>query len=340
MTKIRLKYINAYKDRHGKMRWYYRRRGKKVALPGLPGSTEFMAAYQSALSSSSTPSEIGAGRTRPGTVAAVVAGYFASRAFRDDLAERTKQDRRRALEKFREDFGDGPIASLRRAHIEKIMEQQSSPAKALHFLIDIRELMRFAVRMGLRNDDPTQDIKRPKLKGDGLYAWTDEDMAKFEVAHPIGTRARLAMALGLYLGQRRSDVIRMGWQHVRGDGVIVIRQQKTGTPLLIPIHPKLQTVLDSVPRDRLTFVLTQYNKPFGPSPFSDWFHTECQKAGLPKAASFHGLRKAAARRLAEAGCSASVIASITGHKSLREVARYTAEADQLRLAKMGIETVS
>jgi integrase len=51
------------------------------------------------------------------------------------------------------------------------------------------------------------------------------------------------------------------------------------------------------------------------------------------------LRKAAARRLAEAGCSANVIAAVTGHKSLREVARYTAAADQLRLARQGIDAM-
>jgi integrase len=62
--------------------------------------------------------------------------------------------------------------------------------------------------------------------------------------------------------------------------------------------------------------------------FSKWFKKECRTAGLPKGASVHGLRKAAARRLAEAGCSASVIAAITGHRSLREVASYTAAADQ------------
>ncbi|RYG87342.1 MAG: site-specific integrase, partial [Alphaproteobacteria bacterium] len=49
--------------------------------------------------------------------------------------------------------------------------------------------------------------------------------------------------------------------------------------------------------------------------------------------SLHGLRKSAARRLAEAGCSAKQIAAVTGHASLREVERYTLAADQERLAR-------
>ena len=44
----------------------------------------------------------------------------------------------------------------------------------------------------------------------------------------------------------------------------------------------------------------------------------------------------ACRRLAEAGCSASVIAAISGHATLREVSRYAAAAEQVRLAHIGI----
>ena len=57
------------------------------------------------------------------------------------------------------------------------------------------------------------------------------------------------------------------------------------------------------------------------------------QAGLPDRCVTHGLRKAAARRLAEAGCSANEIASITGHVTLEEVARYTKAAEQKKLAR-------
>ena len=74
--------------------------------------------------------------------------------------------------------------------------------------------------------------------------------------------------------------------------------------------------------------------------FSDWFKCAVRMAGLPADASVHGLRKAAARRLAEAGCSANIIAAMTGHASLKEVARYTQAADQLRLARQGVEALT
>jgi len=54
-----------------------------------------------------------------------------------------------------------------------------------------------------------------------------------------------------------------------------------------------------------------------------WFGEAIEEAGLPDACVMHGMRKTAARMLAKAGCSALQIASITGHKSLAEIERYT-----------------
>jgi integrase len=199
--------------------------------------------------------------------------------------------------------------------------------------------MRCAIMVGLRADDPTAGIRRPRSRSAGIYAWNDQDIAAFEAAHPIGGRARLALALLLYTAQRRSDVIRMGWQHVR-DGVIHVRQGKTGRELRIPILAELQTVLDATPRDQMTFLVTRFGKPFSPVGFTNWFKGACRAAGLPEAASVHGLRKAALRRVAEADHGANVIAAISGHRSLREVARYTASADQLRMARQGIGAIA
>jgi integrase len=127
----------------------------------------------------------------------------------------------------------------------------------------------------------------------------------------------------------------MGRQHIR-DGVLAVRQQKTGALLAIPVTSPLAAVLDATPSDNLTFLVTDRGQPFEPMTFTKWFRRCCDAAGLPKACSAHGLRKAACRRLAEAGCSANEIASISGHASLREVERYTRAADQARMARHAI----
>ena len=127
----------------------------------------------------------------------------------------------------------------------------------------------------------------------------------------------------------------MGRQHVR-NSAIEVRQQKTGARLLIPIHPKLRKKLKALNNEHLTFLVTEYGAAFSVAGFGNWFGDAVQKAGL-RCRSLHGLRKSAARRLAEAGCSSKQIAAVTGHSSLREVERYTAAADQERLAQEAIK---
>jgi integrase len=128
----------------------------------------------------------------------------------------------------------------------------------------------------------------------------------------------------------------MGWQHVVTDDLISVQQDKTGTKLMIPINPMLRLSLASVPRTNMTFLITERGAPFTPAGFGNWFRKQCDLAGLAKC-SAHGLRKAAATRLADAGCSANQIAAITGHKSLSEVAHYTRAADQERLARQALQ---
>src|SRR5262249_55236735 len=147
-----------------------------------------------------------------------------------------------------------------------------------------------------------------------------------------GTKPRLALALLLFTAQRRGDVIRMGPQHVRS-GVLVVKQQKTGAELAIPVHPDLAVILEATPPAHLTYLTTRVGRPYAAADFSEQFRAWCDAADLPKACSAHGLRKAACRRLAEAGCSANEIAAISGHATLREIERYTKAAEQARLAR-------
>ena len=119
--------------------------------------------------------------------------------------------------------------------------------------------------------------------------------------HSVETRAGLALALLLYTGQHRSDVVRMGQQHVKG-GRILVRQQKTGRPLAIPINPELTRALAAGPKTNMTFLVTEHGASFSAAGFGNWFRRVCDAARL-SGCSAHGLRHAAGRRLAEAGAA-------------------------------------
>jgi integrase len=327
MTAIRLRYIHRYRDRHGSQRIYVRLPGKPlVPLPGLAGSAEFMAAYQAAIAGAEAPAPRQAGRVAAGSFNALVIAYYRSAEFLQ-LAANTKRVYHNIIERFRAEHGERPYAALQREHVRRLVAARAETPEAANSLLKIlHTLMQFAVNEGMRPDDPTAGVKRIRSKSEGFATWSEEQIAAFEARWPEGTRQRLAFALLLYTGQRRSDVVRMGRQHIR-NGAIDVRQQKTGTRLAVPIHRALRAALDACPSDNLTFLTTRAGQPFTSAGFGNWFADAVRAAGLAGIAA-HGLRKAAARRLAEAGCTAHQIAAITGHRSLQEVARYTRAADQ------------
>jgi integrase len=335
VTKIKLKFVNVYTDRHGRTRRYFRRAGSpKIPLPGEPGSAEFMDAYAAALANEPIPPAslpIGAARTIPGSVSALIIDWYKSADFLQ-LGDQTKTTYRGIVERFRAQHGEKRVSKLESQHIRTIIAKRvETPAAANNLLRILRLLMRHAVETGMRRDDPTIGVRPLKHRSEGFHAWTDDEIATFEKAHPIGTRARLAMAVLIYTGARRGDVVKLGRQHI-ADGRISWVQGKTKGRVSIPIHPALAEVLETVPRDQMTFLLTGQGKPFTDAGFTNWFSETARAAGLPLGCSPHGLRKAAARRLAEAGCTANEIMAITGHSTLKEVTRYTASASREAMA--------
>jgi integrase len=295
------------------------------ACPARPSSW----AYQDALAAA--PVAIGKSkRSKPGSVSAALADYYGSQVFRA-LTGDTAQKRRAILESFRQPYGDRPLASLPKEFIIALLDTMA-PHPARHWLKAFRHFIRWAEQRKLVRSNPTWGICINAPKSDGYHTWTEDEAAMFEAHHPVGSKARLAFALGIYTAQRRGDVIRIGRQHIR-DRVITVRQQKTGTTLAIPGHPELERIIAATPIGHLTLLTTKTGKSYGANDFSEQFRSWCDQAGLPPRCVFHGLRKAALTRLANAGCTVHEIAAISGHASLKEVERYTRGADQARNAR-------
>jgi integrase len=323
-------------DQHGKRRVRFRKGGFTTYLTGIPWSEDFMRQYGGALAGvKEQTGNIGAERTKPGSFNALCVSYYRSPEFRG-LKPSTQAVRRNIIERFRNEHGDKPVARLGRAHMKEIIGAKAGTPEAANNLLKVlRVVLSYAVSIDMISSNAALGIKRYRTTGEGFHTWTEEEISQFEAQHPINRRAGLAFALLLYTAQRRGDVVRMGWQHVRGDS-IAIRQQKTGEALVIPMHPALTLALKAVPRTNLTFLLTQAGKPFTAAGFGNWFREQCNLAGLPQC-SAHGLRKVAATRLANAGASTDQIKAITGHRSISEVVRYTRAADQQRLARQALD---
>ena len=181
MTKMLLRYVHEFRDRHGRTRRYVRRRGfKQVPLPGLPGSPEFMDAYSKAVDPKTAPRiEIGADRIKLGTIADLVARYYRSPEF-VGLKESTRSTYRSIIEPFREAHGDKRVAALKREHVKDMLAKKvETPTAANNWLKRMRQLMVFAIDVGIRTDDPTIGVKPLQIRSAGHPPWTATDVDAF-----------------------------------------------------------------------------------------------------------------------------------------------------------------
>jgi integrase len=323
----KLPFLKSYRDRHGRERHYFRKDGcPSIALPGAHGSKEFMEAYWR-LREGAPKREIGQAEEVAGSFGALIALYYKSRAY-TTLKDITKATYRNSLERFRAKHGKQMVKGFRQRHVVAMLEDMGGRQDTLRKVL--RLILNHALERGWIDVHPMAQLRRPRKADKGFRAWTDGEVAAYEAKWPTGSRERLALALLLYTGQRRSDVVGMGRQHVK-DGRIRVVQQKTGKELWIRLHSRLKAEIDAVPKTQLTFLQTQYGQPFTADGLTNWIRDKTADAGL-SGCTPHGLRKTAAARLAEVGCTPSQIKAITGHANLSEVTLYTEAADQERLA--------
>jgi integrase len=335
MAQLPLKYVHRYRDRHGRLRHYFRQgRGKGTALPGFPGSDEFMAAYQTALAGLTQPINVGESKTQPGTIDALVVAYYRSVEW-NGLKPTSKTGRKPYIERFREANGQRLIKTLRREHIEKMMALIPNLYARTHWLSAIRPLLQFAVPT-LITVNPTEGIRPPKLpKTAGWHTWTDEEIQQYRDYWNLGTQQRLVFEFALEAASRRCEVVRLGPQHVR-DGRIKIARAKGSKDVDILLTPELKAAIDAMPATHLVYVVNRFGKPRSPNGLGESFAEWATAAGLPKRCRLHGLKKGGMRRLAESDATTHQIMAVSGHKTLKEVQRYTDAADRRKLADQAI----
>jgi integrase len=340
-AKLKLpKFVKHYIDRTGKARFYFRRRGiKPVPLPGLPWSPKFMEAHARAMAAATVPVVIGAARTKLGSVDAALVAYYRSADFCDGLAASTQGWRRRCLEKFRANYGDLSLRKIERRHVQQYMASIAAAGAQRNMGQALNHFFEYCVSTGLLGDNPAHGVKRAKLvkKAGGIRAWTEDDVTAFEACHPVGSKARLALALYLNLGVRKSDVVRIGPRHIKNGELADFQPQKTsrtgGNTITVPLLANTIAVLKATPVTGAdTFLINERGKPFTANGFGNKMRDWCDEAGLPDCSS-HGLRKLCLIRLAEAGMTTDQIMAVSGHKNRAEIDTYVAAANRKRMAR-------
>ncbi len=265
-----------------------------------------------------------------GSVSAAIAAYYGSSEFKS-LAKTTQSTYRNTLERFRKEYGALPLAGMRTQDVNRILAGMS-PGAAVHLRKRLNQLFEFASAIGLTTGNPVKDAKRIRKRTVGYRTWSEADIAAYRAYWDDQTPQRIAMEILLYTGLRRADAVRVGWKHVVDDRIEIVAS-KTGVNLSIPIHEELWRFIKDRPRTDPTFIITAYGQSRSEKAFTGFITDAARDAGIEGQASPHGLRKAACRRLADAGASAHEIMAITGHTKIEEILTYTKAAEQKRLSQ-------
>lgn len=332
--RIRFKHLVEDRDRHGNIRLYVRVPGRqKVRIRATFGTDEFMVAYNAAISDHvAAPRQ--ADEAKPGSFRHLCIRYYASTAYKSlDLS--TRSWLRRALDEIAQEHGAKPVAMMAPRHVRSIRDARiKTPAAANQRVKALRAMFSWANEAEETTVNPTLGVKKLKYVSAGHHTWTAEEIAQFNERHPIGTQARLALDILRYTTGRREDAPRLGRQHIRS-GRIRFQQAKNEhrnpIDIDIPLHPDLAASIAASKLGNMTFLITEYGKPFTANGFGNKFKDWCRQADLPHC-SAHGVRKATSTALAEAGATPHEIMAVTGHQTLEEVERYTRAANRSRTA--------
>lgn len=266
------------------------------------------------------------------TVDEVIAQYRMSPEFRK-LSKSAKTIRLRAFNKIKA-MGATPIQAVKRRHILGSRDTYAdTPGIANQIITAWSVLLNFAVEREIIESNPARGVKALEL---GEHRrWPEETVAYATAPGNLPEPIRRAIVLALYTGQRQGDCLAMRWSDYDGTG-IAVTQQKTGAKLWIAAHADLRMELDTWKRTAPTILTSSTGQPWAPSTFAPAVSKELRSRVEFSGLVFHGLRKVAAARLAEAGCSIHEIAAVTGHQTLQMLAHYTREAGQKGLATAAI----
>ena len=348
-------YCTAELSRHGRLCVYFRRLGKtgRVRIKEAPFTQEFWAHYAALLAGAPPPMR----RERLGAADHswrwLCQQYFQSVSYRS-LAARGQRVRRATLTATWTEptkpgsplqIGDCPldrfgVRAVRLLRDRKLRweARQNDDGEHVEFCTNIQaanSLLKYVRGVLAFGKEAFPDLVERNWGKDVDYfssagthhTWSLEEIAQFEGVHPVGSKARLAMALGLFTGQRLGDLVRLG-HRCEQDGLLIFVQEKNRltrpVTAYVPIVPALRQIIDASKTGDLFYLAKENGQPYSKESLGNLFREWCDRAGLP-ACSAHGLRKACVVRLIMDGCTPHQVMSITGHQTLKEVDRYARE---------------
>jgi integrase len=331
--------------------WYFRvGHGPRVRLRGEYGSPHFTAHYHSLVARHYAPAKAAPaprpkGRGKPGYTIAWLFDEYRKGAAWTGLKQSTRSQRDRLLYAILEESGDVSVSDIDQAVIVRTLKKrEATPHQANHLLKTLRHVFDWAVDQKKVDVNPCDKVKPIKVAEDGEEeghkTWSEAELAQFEARWPVGSRERLVYSVLLYTGLRIGDAAKLGKQHLK-NGVLEIKTEKKGVVVYLKILKPLAEALAAGPHGRdgeLGFITHSQGRAFVKESLGEFFRVAVRAAGLTER-SAHGLRKAAARRVAEAGASEAELNALFGWRDPRMAAKYTDMANRRRLAMRAIDSI-
>lgn len=347
------KYVSAFSDRHGKTRYRFRKSGLKTCFPksNYP-SQEFNDEFASWLHQETETDFIRATNKR-GSIDELLTKYISSSSFQGN--DTTKSKKRAILQKFCDKEnehhlrqGERPAATCPFYVVDKYVTERSikrpdrsgGPEAANRARKVLLGMFRYAIKLGIRTDNPVEFVDPIPSNGEGFHCWSEEEIAQYQKKHSRGTTARLAFDLMLWTAKRPTDASQIRKSNIDGK-YLIGTDGKTSKAWAISIAPDLQKSMDAMPLNNHDhMILSEHGEPFSPKGFGNKMADWCDAAGLSDRCRGHGLRKACMRRLAEAGATQQQLKAISLHSNDREVSTYVKKANQRKLAENGIDILA
>jgi len=343
---VPFKYCSRDIDRHGNERFYVRLPGRqkyRMKSPYLDASgsvtEEFSAEYHRVINATATQPAKSGNTIEVGSIRWLVEKYYRSKAFQNHSLA-TRSDKRSVLGRYCDGVGHLPYRRLRKSDIEASqMKRKGTPGAADKLVKYLKALFNWAIASDLADTNPANGVTKIN-KSDGFHSWREHEMEVFRAAYPIGSTARLAFEIMLNLGVRRSDLVMLGPKNLVKSRIEFRPSKSTGAaprPLIsLPVTADLQKALDATRHIGKTFLVNEYGHAFTSNGFGNKMRQWCDDAGLPDCSS-HGLRKASATILAEAGATEHQLMAIFGWSDSKMAQHYTKSAQSKLIIDAGFE---
>ncbi len=358
VTSIELPYVEKNKSRHGTMRYYLRIDGKRVCrLPDDINSEAFHEAYwkerkeAEPLIARSEPAKPISHIVKPNTFRWHCMEYMRSHSF-ERLDTTTRERRRNIMEGMWEEtlsdkddrrFADMPLNRLDVANLEVLRDRKKDVPFAADERLKVLRQVFDTKKDGKAIVPNIARLVQPfNAHSDGHATATPEDIEKFIAHHGTTSKAVLYVAIQMYTGLRVSDLAVLGPQHRRKDAFklrLFKNRNRTPVDIDIAIHPILEAVLASHKVENLTYLVTEFGKPFSVkglgNRISDWW----RQAGMGHLTS-HSVRKGLATDVAHNEATDSMLEAMFGWKDGKTSKIYTRNAERARLARQTVERIN